>query len=438
MKIQENIGKISWSFADKVTLLSYGFVQLYQVAALGPSEFLLFAMLINIHTWLFIVCDGVALQNIIQFGMNKENRAKVNFWSLIALVVISGGAAIFFMIFNEALAAIYNEPRLLDVASMLPLLIVLNIPRMYSIKIIHREQQFNYLFLVNIAMFGTLTLLTVYLINTQDTFTLNDMYFMYIIALSASSITGILITFKHLKFSLKGSVKLKTMLQFSIPNSLSVSMHSMPKYLDVYVLKLFFGSEILGIYQAAKTLFRTFDEATYAANGLVYPTAVRQFEKKNIPALKDLYTKSISFMLMTFAVLIIVLELGLSDFIINTFLTKRYILSIDYFNMLVLTGFVLPFTLLSPVMLAYGKPKIVLLFVIISTVFSMTVFYLTGYLGWEKWLPAGIFIYYFIFGALNFVYIKRHFGFEFALLFRAIRDTKNFLNSFMQKRKLRN
>ncbi len=433
MKVQENIGKISWSMADKLLYILYGFVMLFQIKALVPEEFGVYYQFNNLHIWIFIVSDSFALQSIIQFGAVRENRPKVNLLALFLHAGITLGAAALLFLFKEGIGDLINQPRFDEIALYLPLLAMLFIPRTYCIKFIYREHKMHFLFFVNFAWLGTMTALTVWMLLTKSMLLFEDMVFISYSGAFVSSIAAVVLTFKYLEFSFKGDLSLKKVSSFGLPLMLYNSLQSMPKLLDVYVLGYFFSSSAVGIYSSAKVLFRFFEEALNGAHGLVYPAAVRKVTQENYKELNDLMTKAVSFMVVSFGIIIIMLEIGLSDFIVRTFLSEKYVPAIDRFNLLALAGVVLPLSVLSSVIVAAGKPGTVLKIVLISIAASGVVFFVSGLSGAESATPLGYMTYIFVSSLLYFVYVNRNFGFKKRDLFRAFGDSKHYLKKFLKR-----
>jgi O-antigen/teichoic acid export membrane protein len=97
------------------------------------------------------------------------------------------------------------------------------------------------------------------------------------------------------------------------------ALHSLPKQLDSYLVSYFFGTSATGIYYSAKTLFRVFEETLAAVQGLIYPAAVRYVERNDKVGLKIVMTKAVSFLFFAFLFIVIILQLGLSEFMITKF-----------------------------------------------------------------------------------------------------------------------
>ncbi|MGA2297620.1 MAG: oligosaccharide flippase family protein [FCB group bacterium] len=432
MKVQEHIGKITWSFADKLLYVLYGIVTLFQMKALDPNELGLFALLINLHTWIFIVGDSF-LSNIIQFGMNKENRKSVNTFSLILITAFTLCLSLVILSLSKHISEFFNLPRFPEIASALPILSIIFIPRTFCIKLIFRDSEMHNLFFTNLAFFGTMSLITIILIIKFHFLNFSNMLSMYYIGAIVSSLVSIIITRRKLEFGWNKKLDIKRMLAFDLPLLLNGSLNALPKQLDIYIVQYFFSTTVVGVYYSAKNLFRFFEESAGAALGLVYPAAVRQLEKKNHKGLNDLMTKSVSFLFVGFLFIIIILELGLSKVLITAFLPIKYHLAIGQFNLLIIASLGLPFVVLSSIINAAEKPLKVFQYVFVSLIFSMLTFYLIGISGKPNLIPLGYMVYLTILGFLCFYYVNRNFQFKIVQVFRAFIDTKNYFISKFKK-----
>jgi len=434
MKVQENIDKIAWSLADKALFVFYGFIQLFQIRNLEPEEFGLYALLIGIHTWIFNISDSFALNNIIQFGMRKESRKKVNTLALLIHLLLAIGSSAVFYFLTDLWINIFKEENFYLVTNSLIVLTLLTIPRTYCLKFFYRDHNMKGLFFTDLGFFGSMSILTIYILLSFKTFRFEDMVNIYYVGMTISSLISLILTRKNLVFGIKGETKIRELLKFSFPMTLSTLGHSIPKNLDVVFLKLFFPSATIGVYGSAKTLFRLFDEANNAAYGLIYPAAVRQVEKNDKKALTDLMTKSVSFLLIIYAFSVLFLELGLSDFFIKLFFPVKYHFSISHFNILIISALFLPFVILSVIINAQGKPFVVFNFVFISAILFIVVTLLVGLSGSERLIPLGYLTYTMSLGILSYFYIKRHIGFKLVDLFRGFKDTKSFIKERLRRK----
>jgi O-antigen/teichoic acid export membrane protein len=426
MKVQEHLGKITWSIADKFLYILYGLVMIIQIKYIDPKEFGLYALLINMHTWIFIVADAY-LTNLIQFGMNKDNVKLVNTYSVFVHIIIALGASLIFFTIQTPLSGVFNEPRIKEIANYLPLLCLVFIPRTFCIKLLLRDHKMQKLFWVDLAFFGTMAILTLYYIYTYHNLNFNLMLVIYFAGSIISMLISILLTLKSLEFGFSGGIKLKKLLSFGFPLMLTSAFNALPKQLDIYIVQFFFSTSVVGIYYSAKTLFRFFEESANAAISLVYPAAVRALESKNYKGLNDMMTKATSFIFISFLIIIIPLELGLSRLLIEWFLPVKYHLAVDHFNVLMLAALGLPFVILSTIINAAQKPYTVLLYVIISVVLSFTTYYFVGLSGNQYLIPVGVIVYLLSLGILCFIYVNKHYDFRLKQLFRAVGDSYYYL-----------
>lgn len=427
MRVQEHIGKISWSLADKALYFIYGLVSIVQMNYLEPSELGLYGLLIAINTWIFIVSDSFALTNVIQFGMNPENEGKVNTLSLVLFVLLTMGVSLILYVFRTSIANAFSQPQMVTVLQHLPLLSLFLIPRSYCLKFIYKHHKMLKLFLIDLIFFGVMTILTFYLISKDKHLSFIKMIEIYYWGSGLCSIASIILTYRYIKFGIKGKIKFKEILKFSFPMMALSAVHTLPKQLDVLVIQYFFSTTIVGIYYSAKTLFRVFEETVNAAIGLVYPAAVRQLERQDHEAFNSLLTKSISFIFVSFLVIVIALELGLSKFLITTFLPERYFLAIGQFNLLIIGALGLPFFIISTFLNALKRPNLVLISVSVSMILSFITFFFVGKFGSESLIPLGSIIYILISGTLFYIFIKKLSVFKLKNLFFSIKDIKYYI-----------
>jgi O-antigen/teichoic acid export membrane protein len=432
MKIEEHIGKISWSFLDKIVFILYGLVTLVQMRYLSTNDLAMYYLLIQINTWIFIVSDSFALSIIIQFGMKKENRRRANSLALILHVGIVMGVSLLIYLFQAPVSSVFELDRGIEMFAALPMLSLLMLPRTYALKFLYRDFRFNQIFWVNFFFMGTMAGVTFYYLSFGG-LEFYQMMNLYYCGAAISSIYGIFITRKNLKFGWKGSLEMKEVFRFIIPVTFQSATNSILKTLDVLIIKLVFPMEVIAQYAAAKTLFRVFDEAGNASLGLIYPSAVKQLNNNNRQGLSDLITKAVSFMLVAFIAMILILEFGMAEWMIKLFLPERFFDSIEMFKILLIAALAIPFIILSSIINASGKPERVLYMAIISMAVAIGAFSIIAYIGEPRLIPLMLVAYYLTFGFLCFLYIKKYFGFPLSMLFRSVRDSVHFVRKKINK-----
>jgi len=427
MRLKEHLDKVTWSVADKMLFVGYGVVTIFQFNAMKPEEMGLFALLITILNWIFIISDAFALQNLIQFGTRKSDRTKLNLIVTIVHITITLGCSLMLLLFGEELAYFFKESRLIEVTEYLVILTIFNIPRTYAIKIFYRDIKMNFLFISNAIYFGTMTVLTFYNILIIKHLDFKSLSLLNIIGMGISAVFSIILIRKDLSWSFKGDIKFREIVDFSIPYTITSALHLMPRQLDIYIIQYFFQTKVVGIYYLAKNLFRAFEEIVNAANGLIYPAAVRQIAKNDYKSLFDMTTKSISYILFFNLCSIIVLNLGLTELFINWFLPEKYYMAIPMFNLLSFVALGLPVTILGSVLIAFNKPKTTVKIMVSALILWFVAFYFVGINHNPNLIPLSHVVYYFVLSILMFMTTKKLINLRIIHIFRFVNDIRSLL-----------
>lgn len=434
MNIKENISKISWSFLDKVILVLYGFVTIYQIKFMEPEEYGVFFSILQLVNFILSITDSLALNGIIQFGQRLEERGNINRLSFYLMTLTMLILPIIFIFGVKIFEILFNQSAFSNLIYLLPLITILSIPRIFILKCYSRDLKFRDYFFLNFIFYFVLSVITLYLIHIKELSTLNLLY--SYIATNMVVLIFLILKEKHyFKFS-KGNITFKDYLGFTFPMTLVTLGHSIPKMLDVFIISFFLTNPnkrlIIGLYSASKTLFRLFDQALDASYGLLYPVAIRTLAKNDKIGVQKLFSKAVSFVFVIFLISFLVLQMGLTE-IIFKYLPEKYILSIDYFNIMIYSVLILPFSLLAILINADNKPKITFYIVISGAFISSIMFILLCKFSNPIYLPFGIFTYNLVLCSASFIYVKRHYGFPIKLIFRAITDIKNFVKDLKRK-----
>ena len=439
MQIQHHISKVFWTAADKGLFIIYGFFSFLQISLLKPADLGLYGIMLAINTWIYVISDSFALQVIIQFGFNESSRNKVNTFALIFHISIVMFGSLIFAIFGNQFASIFNEPRFLEITIALPLLSFLMLTRTYCSKFMLRDHDMQKIFWTDFAFFGPMVVWILYYKLHVSSITLSQSINIYYYGAAISSILALILTFRKIKFSFSGSLQLKKIMEFTVPFTLANGINTFPKYLDILILKLFFNLEIIGIYQAAKSLFKFFEEGVNGANGLIYPASVRYYETNDKPALHTLITKSLSFMLFAYFIASIILVAGFVDLLIPIFNLHRYVAAIGYFKILLVSTLFLPFTALNFIITASGKHSYLLRNIIFAAIASMITYLIIGFFNLVYLLPFGYIVYYLVLTIVNVSTIEKIVGIKikFSEYFRAIFDSVNYIRNKIEKNTLK-
>ncbi|MDT3740127.1 MAG: oligosaccharide flippase family protein [Candidatus Kapabacteria bacterium] len=433
MQIQNHIAKISWTLADKVLYVIYGFVFLIQISLLTPENIALFNFLIAFNTWIFVISDSFALQSIIQYGFDKENQSKVNSYAGIMHLLVIGVLSGLVYISRYLISDMFSEPRFLEIIVFLPVLSLLMIPRTFCLKLMLRDQAMHKIFFANFIFFGVMVFRIISFKLTKNTIGLDDAIYIYLEGVAFSSLAAVLMTLRQIRFSLKGKIQIKKIMSFSLPFTLTNSVNTFTKYLDYFLLKLFFPLDQIGLYTAARSLFKFFEEGMNGVNGLIYPAAVRAASNNDKPALQSMITKAISFTLIGYVFLSLALSLGLAEIMITFFMKLDYLESILHFKIMLIATLFLPFNILYFVITASGRHYELLKIVSQSFAVSVLSFILIGLSGESILMPIGYVTFYCAFAIRAFFFVNNHqiISLKFSDLFRAFGDSYKFVQKLI-------
>ncbi|MBX7154949.1 MAG: hypothetical protein U0Y96_15110 [Candidatus Kapaibacterium sp.] len=435
MRIQDYLGKITWTAVDKLLFILYGFVTIVQIKVTNDTAaYGLFTMLTALQTWIFIVSDGSALQGIIQFGMDKGNRPKVNTISGVLHISVVMGFSVLIALLHSVLATIFNEPRIAQVALWLPVYCLLTIPRSFCLKLLLRDLQMKQIFWVNFSWFGTMSGLTFWLIANGSlsnplTSSIDKFHLLSLIAFTGmlvSSVTAVVLSRGLLGFGMRGEITFKDIITFGLPQAGVSTTHNIVRQLDGFLLLYFFhDAGAVGVYNAAKTLYRVFEQGVDAVGGLIYPLAIRLIGEKKYDRLTTTISKSISFLLIPSIFIVMILEAGATDILVSL-LGAKFKNSSHAFNVLIIASLFLPVTILSSVIMAFNAVKTLLQQVCIAAIIGVSTYICVGSLGRIEYYALGTVMYIVSLAVQQFIYVSRKTGLTFPMIFRAIPDAYNY------------
>ena len=275
MRIQDHLGKITWTMLDKVLFMAYGLIRLYQVSMMNPSEFGLFALLDAIIIAISTLTDSFALNGIVKYGSRTQERAKFNALIALSHVGLSGILCLSIYLAGNEIARLFGEQQLIHVAEYVPILMLLTIPRLFFIKFLLRETQMRSVFIANGSWFFTMIGLTIYLGMQKGELSLSDMVYISGAGTTIGSLAGGLLAFRSIEFAKPTMSVFREFIRFGAFQVAWNIPATIMRHLDVYIVQYFFGTAIVGIFQSAKTLYRFFEALIDGISGLYYPALVR-------------------------------------------------------------------------------------------------------------------------------------------------------------------
>lgn len=429
MKVTAHLGAISWSMADKMLYVGYGFVQFLQIAALPKEVYGVFTLLVALNSWIMMVSDGSALAGVIQFGVDTAERPRVNMLAMLIHVLVVMGTSGLMYVFSQPLTELFHVREFTLVAQWLPLYCLLTLPRMFCLKILYRDMRMRDLFIADAVWFGVRTIMTVWAISHGGLSTFEDILLIDLVGIGASSLVSMLMTRKDMIFSRQGMMTLRTYLGYGLPLAAATALNTAPRLLDVYVIAAFFDVGVVGVYNPAKNLYRIFEQGFDAVTTLMYPAAVRMHAQKRTQDLQTLVTKAVSFTLLPVIVIVAILELGASNFII-TFLKPEYAAAVGHFDVLILSALIMPFGLLGSIVLAAGHSASILKYSAVGVFSSFLVLFLVGYSGEAQLIGLGLVANTLVVSILFTVHVQRELNLPLSAFSRVLPDARNMLRRF--------
>ncbi len=429
MRVQDYVGKISWTAADKVLFVLYGFVALLQYRAIPPAELGLTSELVGLQTWIFILSDGAALQSLIQFGYDRERRPQVNAAALLFQCIIVLGLSLITAALSTPLSYLFQESRFSLVALWLPVYCLLTIPRAYCLKILLRDTQMKQVFWVNFFWFASMIGLTLWMLAHNTLRSFDDMVFINCTGMATSSVAAIVISRKLLRFSWNQLRSSSEFLRFGSVQVFIGAITNAIRQLDIFILQFFFHDlGVVGIYTAAKTLYRVFETGMDALFSLLYPSAIRLLPDGKKQEFSVILSKAVSYLFLSYVFIIGFMELGGTSLIVRV-LGGKYLLVTGQFNLMALAALFVPFYPLSAALLAMNRNALLLRYVIVASLCGLLVFCLSGLSGQSSIFALGVIIYNAVLSILLILYVQRELAVRPLDYLRALPDALRFLKS---------
>lgn len=434
MKVQDHLGKISWTLGNKFVIILFGFITFFQIKMMDPSNYGLWYILLSINQWIMLVSTNFALQGIVQYGIDKKTRAKADFLSMVLHSGICIASAVLICIVSWVLSRFFDNHTLDKIDFYLFFLILANILRYYVLKFFQRDYRYKEYFWVDAIYYAVISVFIFYRLFTSHIILVEEAVWVFVIAELASSFLGFLLIGKELKFSIHGSPSIKEFMSFSLPMALHSLIFSIPRRLDVVIAKLFFSLADIGLYATAKTLFRVFEETGFAAQALNYSASKKMINENDSKSIGVLLKKGTSVMFVSFLFAAIVLNLGLSEYLIKLFLPPKFLSSIAQFNLLVFAALMIPFSSMNVIIISEGKSRLVMQYALEGLLCLGLVFAGLAYFDLPHLLPLGYGLYLLYYGIRCYLYMHKEYAYSFRTIFSAVPDGYNFLKQKLVKK----
>lgn len=345
----------------------YGFAVIVVVIYVLPeTEYAAFALFQSVFLIICVLSDSIFLQPMVKFASEHEAEveqvlaASFNLYTVVMLVCGIG-----FALASAPIADLYHSPALGTMLLWLPAALILNIFRGIGIRLLQVSYRIKQIFWIDLAYYGSIIFLTVLFHSLGSFKTGMDFLKFNIIGGVISSTVAIYygwasfraMPLLHVPRGEYG--KLLTFAKFQAGTSI---LQTLQQWADVLIVGIYTPPSIslyqVALYSAAKTLYRVFDAVREGATLLIVPVASRMHTAGEKDKLSELVEKML---FVAFAVMVpvsLVLALG-AEPLMKLFKYHDKFPGIEpVFEVLILSGFILPLVLVSTnVLIGIGRVK---------------------------------------------------------------------------------
>ena len=434
MNLSDHLDKGIWTVADKTLLLLYGFgVIVLVINVLPPTEWGAFSLFQSIFLILCVLADSIFLQPMVKFA--AEHEAEVpqvlaggfNLYTITMLVTGFLLAA-----FGQSIAAIFTSPELGKMLVLLPYFLILSIFRNVGIRYLQIDLQINAIFWVDLALFGSVLILTVLASALGLFHTAMDFLYLNIIGAALSSVVAFFFcsqAFLSMPILRVPRDEYGRMLSFAKFQAGTSALLTLQQWSDVLIVGVFYNPSEVAVYNAAKTIYRFLDAVREGATLLVVPMTSKLYTQHDFKGLSTLIEK---LLFGAFALLIpisFVLAVG-APLLFQVLYRGQYNAGAVVFQIMILSGFTLPLSLIGTnALIGMGKAKDLFL----ATLGAVVVFFITSYIFVPQMASKGealaVFISFTLLAFLQFFAMRKELGLSAKGIWRRSHDARRFVSS---------
>lgn len=351
---QAGIKAFLWDFIGKILMHGTGFIViLFLARLLDPSEFGLIAMVMVIIAIAQVFTDVGLGSALIQRSHNLEiHYSSVFYFNIFIGLLLS---AITFLS-APGIASFYNNEELLELSQVMSVLFFINALSSIQITKLRRDLQYHILTKAGITASLFSGLLGIVLaLNDYGVWSLAIMY------LTRSIIINVYLWYASnwmpsLRFSIKALLKLW---KFGFNMFLAGLIDTIFSKLDILIIGKLFSPATLGYFDRAKSLDQMIN--TYSAGSLMsvlFPVLSKV--QNDLVRFQNIVIKALSVINFTVFLLLGIMYLSSEEIIVLLF-SDKWLPSVGYFQLLLLSGFAYPISaLLVNVLSSRGNSKLFL------------------------------------------------------------------------------
>ncbi len=430
MEFGKHLGKGLWGIADKALPVIYGVSYVVLVIRVLPEEeFGSFVLLQEIFLILSNLAAAFALHPLLKFATETtaNHREVIGAAGILNLLFIAA-ASLLAMALKGPLALVLNAPALDHLMIYVVAMLLANLVRNFTLVLLQSRFQVQRVFWIDAAHFLVAPAL-IYTYSKLGIFdTAYDLVIINVMSLTLSSLVGWWMCRGELHFTLKPRRdEMRRMWDFgkySIGNVVSTLFISKA---DSFILSAFTGPVQVAIYNSVKVFTRLYDMVPQVIQMFVFPAASRLSSAGELPRLKVIAEKAITFTTVAM-VPVFLLLLFFSPLLIGIVYQGRYAEAIPMLQIFSLLAFLTPATAVaSNVLMGLGEVRLNFVLNAQVLVVSTVIFLLLI----PPWGPVGASIA-FVFSAIIQTWIftcalRRHISITLREILRRTSDIKLFV-----------
>lgn len=340
-----------WDFSGKMAMQGTGFiVSIFLARLLEPSDFGLIAMVMVIMGIAGIFSD-VGLGGAL---VQRKRVLSIHYSSVFYFnVVVASILSLLTYLAAPLIASFYNNPELILLTQVLSVLFILG--SVNSVHVVQLRKELNFKTLTKISFTSSLLggAIGVFL-----AFQGAGVWSLVTQQLVSSIVSGVLI-WNASKWRPSLAFSFKALFQlwgFGFRMFLSGLLDSIFTRLDTIIIGRLFPAAILGFFQRAKSLDQlVISYASGSLMGVLFPVLSKV--KNDLPRFQNIIVKSLGIICFVTSFLLGILFLTSEELIVMLF-SEKWLPSVQFFQILVLSGFAYPLSsLLVNVLSSRGNSK---------------------------------------------------------------------------------
>jgi O-antigen/teichoic acid export membrane protein len=302
--------------------------------------------------------DFFVLQPMVKIASEHDHDSRpVITAASVLYTVFSIVLAIPVVLLAGALGRILKTPYASEAFTFMGWLVLSNIIRNITIRILQINYRIAGIFFVDLAYFATVVGLMAWSASHGTFKTAYNLIDFNLISFAISSLIGLALANRlALPTSRDFGVSLRRILDLGIHQGGTGILTVLQQQSDLAIVSGVRGGAAAGIYNAARTFYRFYEALRDAAQLLLVPATSRAYSQERIEAVQEvteLATAALVTLLVPMSLTLILLAP-----IISPIILPNYPEAVDEFQWLMATGFVMPFVIVpSAVLLGIGHTR---------------------------------------------------------------------------------